>query len=93
MPRGPKLGAAILKTKKGSQKGGERLMCTAEFLQTVLGSKKQDLLILIVLRRYDKGVGNRESQFWHTTAVVHVKQSLQFDFYLGSQNLLHVNRY
>jgi hypothetical protein len=71
---------------------GKRLVCTADFLQTVLAAKKQDLLILVILRRYENGVGSRESQFWHTTAVVHVRQSLGFEFHPGGHNQLHINR-
>jgi hypothetical protein len=81
------------KHEDGDGESGERLVCSRDFLRTVLAARKQDLLILIILRLYEKGVGSRESQFWHTTAVVHVKQSLEFDFYLGSNHQLHANRF
>jgi hypothetical protein len=71
---------------------GERLLCSRDFLRTVITTQKQDLLILIILRRYEKGVGSSESQYWHTTAVIHVKQSLEFYFYQGNINQLHANR-
>lgn len=79
------------KHEDGESENGERLVCEAEFLQAVLAAQKQDLLILVVLRRYEKGFGNRESQFWHTTAVLHVRQSLDFDFYAGSHDQQHVS--
>lgn len=79
--------------EEGESKSGERLVCTADFLQTALAAKKQDLLILVILRLYEKGFGNRESQFWHSTAVLHVRQSLDFDFFAGSHNQLHVSTY
>jgi hypothetical protein len=81
------------KHEDGDGESGERLLCSRDFLRTVLAPKKQDLLILIILRRYEKGIGSRESQYWHTTAVVHVKQSLEFCFYQGNINKLHEDRY
>lgn len=81
------------KHEDGNGQSGERLVCNSDFLRKVLAAKKQDLLALIILRVYQEGIGGRESQFWHTTAVVHIKQSLEFAFYLGSNNQLHANRF
>jgi hypothetical protein len=72
---------------------GERLVCSADFLKTVLTKQRAELLLLVVLRRYDKGIGSRGSQYWHTTAVVRVKQSLGFEFFPGVINELHVMKY
>lgn len=72
---------------------GERLVCSADFLKNVLVQQRAELLLLIILRRYDKGIGNRESQYWHTTAVIRVEQSLDFEFYPGAINKLHVMKY
>lgn len=49
--------------------------------------------MLVILRRYDKGFGSRDSQYWHTTAVVRVDQSLDFEFYPGAVNKLHELKY
>jgi hypothetical protein len=80
------------KHEDGDGESGERLVCGSDFLRMVLAATNQDLLILIILRLYEKGIGSRESQFWHTTAVVHIKQSLEFDFYLGSNHQLHASK-
>jgi hypothetical protein len=72
---------------------GERLVCTADFLKTVLAKPSAELLLLVVLRRYDKGFGSRGSQYWHTTAVIRVKQSLDFEFFPGVINERHVMKY
>jgi hypothetical protein len=73
--------------------GGYRLSCGTEYLKTVLKDMRMDLLILVVLRRYEKGYGDRESQYWHTTAVLRVKQSTEFEWYPGEQNRLHESKW
>jgi hypothetical protein len=70
-----------------------RLVCCSDFLKDVLVKRRAELLVLIILRRYDKGFGSRDSQFWHTTAVVRIDQSLNFEFYSGAVNKLHVTKY
>jgi hypothetical protein len=77
----------------GDPLSGERLVCSADFLKTVLAKHRADLLLLVVLRRYDKGLGSRSSQYWHTTAVIRVKKSLDFEFSPGFINELHVAKY
>ena len=72
---------------------GERLVCSADFLKTVLAKHRAELLLLVVLRRYDKGLGSRGSQYWHTTAVIRVNKSLDFEFFPGLINELHVMKY
>lgn len=72
---------------------GKRLVCNTEFVKRVLMKENAELLLLVMLRRYDKGYGNHESQFWHTTAVVRITQSLNFKYYAGKVNELHVSKY
>jgi hypothetical protein len=72
---------------------GERLVCSSSFLKNVLLKERADLLVFIRLRRYDKGFGSRSSQYWHTTAVVRIKQSLDFEYHPGVINKLHVMKY
>lgn len=72
---------------------GERFVCSADFLQSVLAKKRRELLLLIILRQYDQGFGSRDSQFWHTTAVIRVKQSLKFELFPGVVNRLHETRH
>jgi len=78
---------------EGESDCGHRLVCRAQFLQTVLAAEGKELVILIILRRYEKGYGSRDSQYWHTTGVLRVRRSLDFEFYLGSQNQLHVSKW
>jgi hypothetical protein len=71
----------------------ERLVCSSDFLKDVLLERQAELLLLIILRRYEKGFGSQDSQFWHTTAVVRVTQSLDFEYYSSIANKLHVSRF
>ena len=71
----------------------ERLVCCSDFLKDVLLTQRAVLLVLIILRRYEKGFGTRESQYWHTTAVVRITQSLDFEFYTGAVNKPHAMKY
>ncbi|MBI2811610.1 MAG: hypothetical protein HYX67_12405 [Candidatus Melainabacteria bacterium] len=71
----------------------KRLVCTSEFLRNILLKQHAELLVLVILRRYEKGFGSRESQYWHTTAVVRINQSLDFEFYLGVVNKPHASKY
>ena len=71
----------------------ERLVCSSEFLKDVLVKQGMELLVFVMLRRYKKGFGTEESQYWHTTAVVRIDQSLVFEFCPGTDNKLHVLKY
>jgi hypothetical protein len=51
---------------------GVRLVCRSNFLKDVLVRRRADLLVLVTLRRYVKGLGSRDSQYFHTTAVIRV---------------------
>ncbi|MBK9316801.1 MAG: hypothetical protein IPM55_21525 [Acidobacteria bacterium] len=64
-------------------KSAERLVCSSGFLKDVLLKRRAELLVLVTLRRYEKGFGGRDGQFWHTTAVIRIDQSLGFEFYPG----------
>lgn len=72
---------------------GNRLICNTNLLRQLLTRENAELLLLIILRRYDRGYGNRDSQYWHTTAVVRIKKSLEFEYYAGRNNELHVMKY
>jgi hypothetical protein len=76
-----------------SSSSGVRLMCSRELLRDVLTTRDVDLLVLIKLQRYEKGIGNEESRFSHTIAVVHIEKTLDFTFYKGAVNKLHERRY
>ena len=72
---------------------GVRLVCSEQFLSDVLTKRHADLLVLVKLRRYEKGVGSSDSRFSHTVAVVRIKKTLDFEFYKGAVNKLHQTRY
>lgn len=69
----------------------ERLVCRSGFLKDVLLERNAELLVLVRLRRYKAGFGGQDSQFWHTTAVIWVKRSLDFEYFPGIANKLHVS--
>ncbi len=71
----------------------KRIVCSSGFLNDVLLKRRAELMVLVMLRRYDKGFGSRDSQYWHTTAVVRIDQSLDFEFYPGAINKPHVMQY
>jgi hypothetical protein len=72
---------------------GQRLLCSSDFLKEVLTKRGAELLVLLILRRYQQGVGGQPSQFWHTTGVVRINQVLECKFYPGEINKLHVSKY
>ncbi len=71
----------------------ERLVCSSFFLRDVLLKRRSNLLVLVVLRRYDKGDAGRHSQYWQTTAVIRIDKQLKFEFFAGLVNQLHVTEY
>jgi hypothetical protein len=79
--------------EEGDEISAERLVCSSIFLKDVLIKRRSSLLVLIVLRRYDKGSSSRDSQYWHTTAVVRIGKTLDFEFFPGLVNQLHVTKY
>jgi hypothetical protein len=73
---------------------GERLVCSSHFVRNLLAKlADKELFLLLVLRRYEKSSGNRGSQYWHTTGVVRLKKSLDWEFYPGVVNALHEMKY
>lgn len=77
----------------GYQTCGRRLVCCSDFLKNVLINQQSELLILIKLERYNKGFGNEKSQYWHTTAVIRIDQTLNYEFFPGVVNKLHEMNY
>jgi hypothetical protein len=73
---------------------GERLVCSRDFLKALLAKLgDKELLLLLVLRRHEKSSGNRGSQYWHTTGIVRLTKSLDFEFYPGPVNKLYEIKY
>lgn len=79
--------------EEGDEISAERLVCSSSFLRDVLLKRRSSLLVLVILRRYDKGYTGRDSQYWHTTAVVRIGGTLDFEFFPGLVNQLHVTKY
>ncbi len=65
---------------------GVRLKCSGQFLRDLLTKREADLLVLVRLQRYEKGVGSENSKFFNTVAVVRIKSTLDFEFYKGVIN-------
>jgi len=78
---------------EAGETNAERLVCSASFLKDVLTRRNAELVILVVLRRYDKGFGSEASKFWHTMAVVRLNSSMDIQFYPGVVNKLHTSKY
>jgi hypothetical protein len=72
---------------------GKRLKCSASFLKDILDEYKKALVVLVVLRRYEKSLGDRESRFSHTSAVVRIQSSLTFEYFAGAVNRIQKMRY
>lgn len=72
---------------------GSRLSCSRNLLKRVLKTVDCDLLLLVILRRYEKGYSSEPSRYWHTTAVVRVQRDLKFKFFPGASNKLSDNKY
>lgn len=72
---------------------GSRLICKSSFLKKVLKKMDKDLVILLILRRYESGYGSKRSQYWHTMATIRITQSLDYEFFPGIVNKLHVSEF
>lgn len=65
---------------------GVRLVCSSQFLSDLLTKRDADLLVLIKLQRYEKGISSRDNRFSNTVAVVRIKKTLDIEFYKGATN-------
>ncbi len=72
---------------------GSRLLCRAAFVRDYLAASDADLLVLVLLRKYDEGHGDQASRYWHTTAVVRITAELEVAYYPGRANELHESKY
>lgn len=76
---------------EGGRSSGARILCRPELFKSYLEKNNANLIVLIILRQYKPGFGDRSSEFKHTTAVVQVKESLEYVFYSGCTDELHQN--
>jgi hypothetical protein len=72
---------------------GVRLICSEDLLRDMLTKYNSDLLILVKLQRYEKGISGGDSKFSNTVAVVRIKNTLKFEFYIGAVNKIQEARY
>jgi len=70
-----------------NRSSGTQLRCRSDLVQKYLTANSAHLLILIVLRQFEPGFGDRSSRFRHTMAVVEVTESLTVDYYPGRTNV------
>jgi hypothetical protein len=75
--------------REGGRGSGSRMQCRTTLIRDFLSANASDLLLLVILRRFESGHGSRASRYWHTTAVVRVTESLEFTIYPGRANELH----
>lgn len=78
--------------REGGRGSGSRLQCRTTLIRDFLSANASQLLLLVILRRYESGSGSRASRFWHTTAVVRVTESLEFTLHPGRVNELHESK-
>jgi hypothetical protein len=76
-----------------NSKNGERLICDRRLLRKVLTMQKNELLLSVVLRRHKQGHRSEPSKYWHTSAVIRVKNSLAVEYYRGAVNQLDQSKY
>ncbi|MBF2758891.1 MAG: ATP-binding protein [Ectothiorhodospiraceae bacterium AqS1] len=66
---------------------GIRLRCKTDFLKQVLDANNAELIVLIILRRYDSGKWTTgKGRFFHSVAALRIKPSLKFEYYKGVVN-------
>jgi hypothetical protein len=82
-----------LKYEDDSESPAERLVCRSQTLTNVLSKKQTDLIILVKLRRYEKGYGHKSGEFWHTVGVLRVDSAMNFEYYPGEANKLHASSF
>jgi hypothetical protein len=63
-----------------------RMQCKSDFIKDYLVANNYHLLILIILRRYESGFGGDKAKYWHSTAVVRVTETLDYEYYSGCMN-------
>jgi hypothetical protein len=72
---------------------GERLICSAPTLTSILKKHEKTLVLLVKLRRSQQ-VSRRESSKWtFTVAVISVTQDLVTEYFKGRINHLHKNKW
>lgn len=69
--------------RDGESNTGTRMTTSRDFLRRLLNKENLDLLVLVVLRKYERGYSGDKSRFWHTTAVVRITKSFALTYFPG----------
>lgn len=78
---------------EGGPYSGLRLLCSAKSLKQILKKYDKDLLLLINLQKYERGLSGRDSKYNNTVAVVRVSKTLEVQYFKGRVNHAWVPRY
>jgi len=62
------------------------MRCKSDFIKDYLAANNSHLLVLIILQRYEPGFGGDKAKYWHSTAVVRVTETLDYEYYPGRIN-------
>jgi hypothetical protein len=79
--------------RDGESDTGNRLCCAKEFVSQLLRAQKMDMLLLVLLRKYEKGYGGNSSKYWHTSAVIHLTSDMTHVYYPGLASARHEHKY
>lgn len=79
--------------RDGETDTGKRFCCTKEFISELLKAHKMDMLLLVLLRKYDRGYSGKASEYWHTSAVIHLKSDMTKVYYAGLASAKHESKY
>jgi hypothetical protein len=77
--------------REGASLAGSRLICAKHFLKQLLKENKADLLVLVNLQRYQKGIGHESGKFFNTIGLAHISRTMRLSFHIGAVNKLHEN--
>jgi len=81
------------KDREGEYGDGTRLACSKALLKDVLTKKDADLVILVNLQKYDKGLRREPGKYTNTIAVVRISKEMKIQYYKGRANHVHVARW
>jgi len=71
---------------------GLRLICRSSILKRILTAHDVDLLLMIILQRYEKQFEG-SGRYTHSAAAIRIDRSLNVEYFKGRTNHLHVSRF
>ena len=72
---------------------GLRLFCKSSLLKKVLVEYDRELLLLLVLERYEKKTYRSSGRFLHSIGVVRIDKTLNMEYFKGRVNYLHKSKW